>query len=590
MNIKYPKSAIAKLDEIKRLTDLALKANKAFKKNQNNDSAVRNQPPGAPQVKSGENPYIAPPIAGVKLPPDGKLTQDDLEKAVKNADLTGFVCDFDNPAEMFIALVDDIEPYLWQIQELKRLCGYCDLENKQNPSPADPLRYLLVAANGSGKDQVIIAAFTVWYACTGKRSRVVITSASAQQIKDQTDPWIRWLFSLLNKYLGRIYARSVRNYHAIPEIGSRAELHVTDEEGKAEGAHPDPGGRMAIIINEAKSVSGEIYRAMSRCSGYDTWIEVSSPGKPSGRFYEKYLEADKYPSKLTLGVYYARRITGWDCKHLTEAQRLEVLREGGGGETNPHYESSWCAQFSTINEDLVIHPYMAHAATAAPIILGTKRFGLDIGGAGDPTVLYLINGNQVEHKIRFNEPDLTIQTETLFQHFLSYGYTNAIGFGDTNGLGQGVVDGLRHKGIKITGVYNQESAADSSRFINMGAEMYFNIRDLLIAKLISIPVNDSALHDQLTNRYFFVKGNGKYALESKKLYKKRNEGRSPDEADAYVLAFAGTTVATLTEESTGNKPLPPVDPRDYSRPRMSMLNAINDAQRAAKIKITPYDI
>lgn len=577
----------AKLQEIKGLLATAQKALEVNKKLQQKPQEPVKETPGGPPSKNPVSNLYRP---GPKLPSDDKLTQEDLEKASKNSDLQGFVCPFDNAAEMFLALVDDITPYMWQINELKRLCGYTDLKTKTTPSPESPLRYLMAAANGSGKDQVIIAAFSVWYACTAKRSRVVVTSASAQQIKDQTDPWIRWLFSLLNKYLGRIYVRSVRNYHAIPEIGCRVELHVTDEEGKAEGAHPDPGGRMAIIINEAKSVKSEIYLAMSRCSGYDTWIEVSSPGKPSGNFYEKYLEADKYPSNLTLGNYWSRRITGFDCPHLTEAQRLEVLRVGGGGETNPHYESSWLAQFSTINEDLVIHPYMAHAATASPVITGRLRFGLDIGGAGDPTVLYLINGNQVEHKIRFNESDLIVQTEKLFGYFKNLNYTTAEGYGDHNGLGQGVVDGLRHKGIKITGVYNQESAMDTARYINMGAELYFNIRELLINKLISIPAADSALHDQLTNRYFYVKGNGRYALESKKLYKKRNEGRSPDEADAFVLAFAGTNVAMLQQEATGALPKKAVNPWDYARPRSILQSFLDSINKPNKQKLTAYDI
>lgn len=532
---------------------------------------------------------------GPKLPPDSKLTEEHLATAVKNSDLRGLVLQWDNPAEMFMAIVDDIAPYKWQIDELCRLCGYTNptydsngkiLGPKTPPTQDAPLQYILAAANGSGKDQVIIAAFTVWYACTAKRSRVVITSASTKQIRTQTDPYIRLLFSYLNKFLGRVYVRSVQGYHAIPEIGSRVELHVTDEEGKSEGAHPDPGGRMAVIINEAKEVKPGIYRGLSRCSGYDTWIEVSSPGAPAGNFYENYVESDKYPAPLRLGHYYSRRISGYDCPNLKEHQRLNCLRMGGGGDTNPYYESSWLAQFSTINEDLIIHPYMVLASATAPTIFGKKKFGLDIGATGDPTDLYLICGNQVEYHFEFNEGDLFLQTEKLFKYFVDCNYLEAEGFGDHNGLGMGVVDGLRHKGIKITGVFNQESALDYNRYVNLGTEMYFNVRDLVLAKLLPIPVNDRTLHDELTNRYFFEKGNGKKAIEPKKVYKKRHDGRSPNRADAYCLAFLSTTVATLSMELKGILPAVPIDPMLFSRPK-SLFSSISTSKPKA---ITAWDI
>jgi hypothetical protein len=152
------------------------------------------------------------------------------------------------------------------------------------------------------------------------------------------------------------------------------------------------------------------------------------------------------------------------------------------------------------------------------------------------------------------------------------------------------VDGLRHKGIKISGIYNQESAINTAQFINMGAELYFNLRDLIINKLISIPAADSALHDQLTNRYFYVKGNGRYALESKKLYKKRNEGRSPDEADAFVLAFAGTNVAMMQLEANGAAPKKPINPYDFARPRSILTAFLDSLNKTSKKKLTAYDI
>lgn len=570
-------AAIRKLGEINALLKRASTALEHSK------SRLRSNAPPTEKVKK-ESPK-APGPSAIYL----DITKESLEAEAKGNDLTGLVCTFDNAAEMFLALVDDITPYQWQYDELRRLSGYCDLVNKSTPSPEHPLKYLMAAANGSGKDQVIIAAISVWYSCTKKRSRVKITSSSAEQILTQTDPWIRWLFGLLNKYLGRIYNRSVRCYHAITEIGSRVELHVTDDEGKAEGAHPDPGGRLMIIINEAKSVSAEIYRALARCSGYDTWIEVSSPGRDNGRFYEKYQKATSYPAPLTLGEYYCRRITGFDCPHLPESQRLSILEEGGGGETNSLYESSWMANFSSLGEDLIIHSYMVDAISCQLQQTGVKRFGLDIGGGGDPTILYLYNGNERIHKLKFQEKNLSLQIDKLYGCLSQFGYLEAKGAGDHNGLGQGVVDGLRAKGIDIVGLYNQESAINNNEYINLGAELYFNLKGLITNNLLPLPANDPDLRHQLTSRYYKERGNGKKALESKKEYKRRNDGRSPDEADAFVLTFARTSINELRKELNGILPLPTININKYLYPPSFAQAYLKESEKMNQ-KLTSWDL
>lgn len=556
-----------------------------------NQERINNQKSSAETLKEAGTSSVKAKAAveANKLPTDKNLTVEHLEKFRLCSDLSGLVLEFDTPADLFLAIVDDITPYRWQYDELRRLGGYGDLKTKQERSPEAPLLYCLKAANGSGKDQVIIAATVMWYLCTAKRSRAVITSFSNRQIVQQTEPWIRWLGALLNKKLGRQYVRSVRMHHAIPEIGSRAELFVTDEANAGEGYHPDPGGRMMLCMNEAKGIVHEVYEATARNSGYDTFMQISSPGRNSGDFYLTCIEADEHPKPLTLGKWWMRKITGFDCPHLPEAQRLAILKAGGGGDTNPLYESSWMAEFSSMSESVVIHDYMVHAAAGVIPKEGKKRFGLDIGSTGDPTILYLVSGTKVIAKIKIQIPDLIVQTERLFAEFINYNFTDAVGFGDHNGLGQGVVDGLRAKGIKITGVYNQSSAQESDRFLNLGAELWFGLKDLITNKVLPIPTDDQELYQQLLSRKYYIKGNGKIQLEAKKEHKKRTGGESPDSADAFVLCFAGTTVATLLSESAEVAPVRYVDPRKYTQPPTS-LEILNKIQTAVKKKLTAWDI
>ena len=96
----------------------------------------------------------------------------------------------DTPADLLLAHRPDLKLYKWQAETLFQLAGYTDINDldkpKERPTDKTPLYYNLVAANGSGKDQVVISAFAVWFCLSKVRSRCVITSSSYEQLKDQT--------------------------------------------------------------------------------------------------------------------------------------------------------------------------------------------------------------------------------------------------------------------------------------------------------------------------------------------------------------------------------------------------------------------
>ncbi len=107
----------------------------------------------------------------------------------------------DTPADLLLAHRPDLKLYKWQAETLFQLAGYTDLNDldlpKTRPTDKTPLYYNLVAANGSGKDQVVISAFAVWFCLSKVRSRCVITSSSYEQLKDQTYKYIKNICSLI---------------------------------------------------------------------------------------------------------------------------------------------------------------------------------------------------------------------------------------------------------------------------------------------------------------------------------------------------------------------------------------------------------
>lgn len=116
---------------------------------------------------------------------------------------------------------------------------------------------------------------------------------------------------------------------------------------------------------------------------------------------------------------------------------------------------------------------------------------------------------------------------------------------DVIGIGAGVVDRLRELKFPAVAINVAETAREPERFMNLRAELWWNLRELLDPNPrvnpspIALPPDDVLLAD-LTNVRYKFDSKGRIQLESKDEIKKRL-GRSPDRGDAVVLAFAPST-------------------------------------------------
>lgn len=432
-----------------------------------------------------------------------------------------------------------------------RLGGFLnpyDLNNRVEITEFLPYKLLLPACNGSGKDQYIIAPFAVWFALVGCRNRVIITSSSHDQVKHQTEPYIRKLAQACNAKFGNIF-RSVEFYHACTLTASEIKLFATDDPGKAEGYHPWPGGRMALMMNEAKSIQETIFEALTRCTGYAYWLEISSPAKKSGHFYEASERAIGHPNQPQLGKYFLRHVSAYDCPHIPQAHIDEVL------ETMPEswINSSIRALFSDAGEAVVITEDLWNKCTRNPAVPVGDDFGigLDTAAGVDENACYVRKGNHVIHKFFFRQKDIPLTIELIDRQLEPWKAGEYTFNADDGGISHAIVDGLRDAGWQINRVLNQSPARRKREFLNRGAEIWFRVRTLLIRNQIILPTDDRKFKQQLTTRYYDQQETqGKLKLESKDAARARG-GKSPDRADAFVLCFYGYNPGQL---ATAEKP------------------------------------
>lgn len=470
--------------------------------------------------------------------------------------------EFDNAAKFLLFFSESLVKgrvtlYSWQVEELERF-------SFAKASQQNPYKYALCACNGSGKDLFFIAPVALYLICCNIRFRCIITSASAKQLNDQSERYIVSLAREINNWSIGMFGGPILkiNQHHITCLlsGSEIILYVTDEEGKAEGYHPYEDGDMAIIVNEAKSIEPELFRAIRRCTGFKYLLYVSSPGAPQGDFYHAYTT---WPN--------TRRITFFDCPHHArsefEEDRLRL------GENDYYFRSKWLAAFTPIDGSFVLSGMAlerlrrnTYKSLVKEVLQGEPlRIGIDLAlsGNGDETVISAFKGNKQVAQVIHKDKDATKLADKLEKSLLLLGIdkSHAYIFADDGGVGRGVIDilnrstGTGGKGWAIHRVLNQSPAINRKQFGNRGAEMWHKFARLIEAGcLILLP--DEVLHSQLSSR--------KYKESNAALAKMTLQGKkemiasglkSPDRADAAILALCGVDILKFLEAFEYTEPV-----------------------------------
>lgn len=428
--------------------------------------------------------------------------------------------------------------YSWQVKAHDDLVA-------ARPTTLNPFYFTLCAANGSGKDAYVVAPFAVWFIFCKIRSRCIITSSSGVQLTSQTENYIRSLCQRINKYFVDVLAQPEvfkinQRYIYCVATGSEIRLFATDEAGKAEGYHPFPdavNGELALIINEAKSVEEEIFKALTRCT-FNYWLEVSTPGEPHGHFHDSF-NANR-PNSVAI------RVTAFDCPaHIGLAKIEETKRKWG--ERSATYRSQVLALFTSLGGQVVITQESIDYLILHPPIRRfqdwPKRVGIDIAAGGDETVIHIWRGNVCLLSEAWHEADTTVTVDRIDMILRREGISQQHEhiYLDDGGIGHAVADQLSRKKWNINRIWNQSPAIDKSEFGNRGAEMWTVMSRIIGECQIILPA-DQLLHKQLANRFYKEQpAHGKITLESKKEAKSKGHP-SPDRADAMILAFTGLTL------------------------------------------------
>jgi hypothetical protein len=433
-------------------------------------------------------------------------------------------------------------------------CDILDMLGKPAGGGTHRSRVAVRGPHGLGKTGVASIA-VLWFALTREAAgvdwKVVCTAGSWHQLT-------QYLFPEIHRWSGLIRWDVVRDGHRF----TRHELqtlnlklghgHVSAgasaNAALIEGAHADS---LMFVYDESKAIPAATFDACEGAfsgTGEALALAISTPGDPSGRFYDIHARRPGYED--------------WKARHVTLAEAVAAGRISPGwaeqrkkqwGEDSAAYVNRVLGDFHAGDEDSVIplrwveaanERWLEWDAAGRPDLPGPHVDGVDVARSGEDKTVIAIRRGPVLVELRRSSKEDTMQTAGRVKAHLDTD-PDATAVVDVIGIGAGVLDRLREQGAKAVG-FNASSgtkrrdASNELGYINLRAAAHWSLReqlDLSTDPDVCLPPDDQLLGDLTAPKWRIMSG-GKIQVESKDDIRKRI-GRSPDDGDAVVMSFNG---------------------------------------------------
>lgn len=412
----------------------------------------------------------------------------------------------------------------------------------------DHRRVAVRSGHGVGKSWTA-ALVACWWLDTHPPGEafVVSTAPTFSQVRA-----ILWRYIRKHHRSGHLVGRVNQTEWLIDEelVGYGRKPADTDTDG-FQGIH---ARYVLVLIDEACGVPEQLWTAADAlATGPDCRIlAIGNPDNPASHFRKVCMPGSSW-HQLAISAFDSPNLTGEPVPE--EMATALVSRDWAEekakewGEENPVYRSKVLGEFSEDSTHQVVRGSdVARCRLAWDTRPPADRFlpvelGVDVGGGGDETVIRERRGIQAgrEWRAHTDRPEL-IAPLVLRAMRESGAVTVKV---DSIGVGFGVIGELRNAGrrgehvARIVGVNVGEAASQPDKFLNLRAELWWEVgRGLSESGSWHLAGMDNAdtTVAQLLEPRWDVDPRGRIRVEPKDEIRKRL-GRSPDNADALLLAF-----------------------------------------------------
>ena len=426
----------------------------------------------------------------------------------------------------FVVNVLDAHPDKWQEEALQAI----------GTQPRISVR------SGHGVGKTAFEAWCVsWFLFTRPFPKIPCTAPTQQQLFDILWPEIsKWLkrSPLLDELFEWQKTKVVMK--EMPERWFATARTASKPENMA-GFHEE---HLLFICDEASGIDDSIYETIEGAltTTDAKLILCGNPTKNSGIFKRSFFEDRE--------LYWTKKVSCFDAARVADEYSQRLIKQYGMDSDVVRVRV--LGEFPKAEPDGLIPLELVEAAMMRDADMEADpetmlEVGADIARFGDDeTIIVPRIGGKVLGLHHFTKQDLMTTCGKVLSitkgAMKDYAKPHATIRVDDDGVGGGVTDRLREViledglNIDVIACHNGGRANDKEHYANWVTEQWCGLKERLVDGDISLPQDDE-LAAQLSTRKYSINSRDQIILEDKKSYKKRIH-RSPDRADALVLAFA----------------------------------------------------
>lgn len=324
---------------------------------------------------------------------------------------------------------------------------------------------------------------------------------------------------------------------------------------------------MLLVLDEACGIPKAIWDAGSSlvANEYSRTLAIGNPDDPLSEFANK-CRVDSDWNVIQIGYGDTPNFTGEEVSADLKSRLIhpgwvaEKAKEWGP--ESALFTSKCKGEFPAQATDGFIQLSWLQECRHLELPEGTPvEAGVDVGAGGDRTVIRERRGMRVGRECVFVDADPMRTVGKIVETLNEWGVQRVKV--DVIGIGWSIAGRLRElssrhnyqgttHSAEVVGINFAEASVDPDRFINLRAEVYWTIgREYSRLKRWDLSYVDDDVFAELTApSYKIMDSKGKIKIQAKEEIRGLL-GRSPDRADALLLAFAGGDwIGTITSPQT----------------------------------------
>ena len=366
--------------------------------------------------------------------------------------------------------------------------------------------------------------------------KVPITAPTSHQLQDILHAEIAQWWRSMPTPLYKLFELKNERFEMIGEPERSFAAFRTGNKSNPDALQGFHSDNLFFVLDEAAGIDDIVFEVAEGALSTPgaRVLMTANPTRLSGYFYDSHHKMRNHWKTM--------RVSCEDSTRVTPAY-ITGMRERHGADSNI-YRVRVLGEFPLADDDVLMPLQLVEAAVSRDVVPITSIlpvWGVDVARYGNcRTALAKRRGNALMEPVKsWHKRDLMEVSGLILAEYEETPSDEmpAEILVDSVGLGAGVVDRLRELGLPVRGVNVGESPSGKGRFNRLRDELWWRGREWFESRDSTMP-DDDVLIGQLTTLTYRFTSAGKIQIEGKERMLERGL-QSPDEADAFILTFAG---------------------------------------------------